>query len=135
MALVEKTLDYDESLSKMEKVSDLLDEIKIADYLTDLPHELKYAKIMKTRTQVEYVLPHQYELVNDIDLYTAAIRDKMNQGAVKYKSLFTMEDKDQIFYLQSRGIDKDTAVLMCKLQQVYFKVDTAKLFANYMQKA
>ena len=90
---------------------------------------------MKTRTTSEFLLPYQYELVEDIALYTNAIKDKMNDGAIRYKSRFTQEDQDQIFYLQSRGIDKDTATLMCKLQQVHFIVDTDKLFANYLQPA
>lgn len=121
------------TVSQLNKILSLVDEIKAALLIKQFPHELKYVRIMRTRTQSEYVLPYQYEIVNDIQLYTEVIRDKMNKGAVKYKSYFTKQDEDQVFYLQSRGIDRDTAVLMCKLQQVYFQVDVPKLFANYMQ--
>ena len=119
--------------AQCQKVLDIFEEIRVATLLKEFPHELVFTKIMRTRTKSEFVLPYQYEVVTDITLYTAVINDKMNQGAVKYKSYFTKQDEDQIFYMQSRGIDRDTAVLMCKLQQVYFVIDTTKLFANWMQ--
>lgn len=127
-----KENDYDKSMKLLDKVGVLMKEYKIATWINEYLFEPKFIKIMVTRSKAEYLLPYQYELVNDISLYTAVIKDKMNQGAVKYKSYFTKEDEDQIFYLQSRGIDRETAVLMCKLQQVYFVVDVPKLFANWM---
>ena len=121
------------SARNIEKSRQLLNEIRIADLLNKFPHTFKFVKIQKTKSTFQFLLPHEYEIVEDIQLYTAAIKDKMNGGSVKYKSRFTAEDKDQIFYLQSRGIDKDTAVLLSKLKQVYFVVDVTKLFTNYMQ--
>lgn len=124
----------EKGLAEIERDMEFMDELSIAQKHAGFPHDLQFVKIMKTRTQIEYLLPYQYEIVSDITLYTRAITDKMNKGAVKYKSLFTGEDKDQIFYLQSRGIDKDTAIMLSKLKQVYFKIDTAKLLYQAMQR-
>lgn len=128
-----KIINNDDSLNKLDKSKAILNDIEIATLINEMPVNLKYVKIMITRTKSEFLLPYQYEVVNDIFLYTNVINDKMNKGSVKYKSLFTSKDEDQIFYLQSRGIDRDTAVLMCKLQQIYFVVDVQKLFNNWMQ--
>jgi len=121
-----------EGIDKLEKVKVLQERLHVAEMVEHWPVELKYVKVMKTKTTFEFLLPHQYEIVDDISLYTAVIRDDMNKGAVKYKAYYSSDNKDQVFYLQTRGIDKDTAVLMCMLQQVYFKVDVQKLFVNYM---
>jgi hypothetical protein len=126
-------LKHEKATKLLDQVGILMKEYKIATWINAYIFEPKFIKIMVTRSKAEYLLPYQYELVNDISLYTTVIKDKMNQGAVKYRSYFTKADEDQIFYLRSRGIDKDTAILMCKLQQVYFVVDVPKLFANYMQ--
>lgn len=120
-------------LEETEKKIKLMEEIMVAEAVNQWPVDLKYIKIMKTKTVAEYLLPYQYEIVDDITLYTKAIKDGMNRGSVKFKSYFTSDNKDQIFYLQSRGIDKETAILLSMLKQVYFKVDVQQLFLDYFQ--
>lgn len=127
--------DIDKAKNSIDKSKEIQDWAEVAEILSLFPTNIKYAKYLKTRTQWEYVLPYQYEVVSDIQLYVDAIQDDMNKNSVKYKMLFTKQDEDQIFYLQSRGISKDIAIMMCKLQQCYFKVDTNALFAEvYQQK-
>lgn len=91
-------------------------EIRLAINLK--PYEVR---INRTKSKVEYLLPYQYEIVNDIqehvDAYIA------NTPGVNTKTLFTSLNKDAIFYLQSRGISKKVAEMMSALQQVYFTVD------------
>jgi hypothetical protein len=122
------------SLDKLNKSEELNNLAKVGIMANLMPSNLKFVKYLRTRTQWEYILPHQYELVSDIQLYMDAVQDRMNQNAVKYKQLFTKQDEDQIFYLQSRGIPRETAVMMCKLQQCYFTVDTKALFSEVYQK-
>ena len=123
----------DENIKKMGRKLELLEWLRISNFVDMMPSGLHFTKYLKTRTTWEYVLPHQYEIIEDISLYTDAISDKMNKHSVKYKQLFTKQDELQVFYLQSRGIPKDVATMMCKLQQCYFIVNTSALFAECYQ--
>ena len=66
----------------------LLAELKVA--------QLYYVKIMCSKSTVQYVLPYKYGVGSDSQLYTTA-------------------GLQQVFYLQSRGIDRDAAILLAKL--------------------
>lgn len=124
----ETSEDLDKSLTVLSEQRKVLNEMTIAQVVNSIPSDLKYAKYLRTKTQWSYVLPHEYEIVSDIDLYVQACLCKDNKKAVKYRQLFTKEDHDQVFYMQSRGIPKDVAIMMCRLQQCYFVVDTQSLF-------
>lgn len=121
------------SLKQIDKVKELTDKILLAEYVNLMPTNLRYVKFLKTKSQWEYLLPYEYELVSDIQLYVDAVLDNNNKSAVKYKQLFTKQDEDQVFYLRSRGIPKDVAIMMCRLQQCYFEVNIESLFKEWMQ--
>ena len=124
--------DLDTTAADCEEVLQLNKKLRVALMVNEWPADLRYVSIMKSRSKKEFILPDEYELVTDISLYIEAVKCKMNQTAVKYRSYFTAEDKDQIFYLRSRGIDKDTAILMAKLKQVYFTVNVQDLLQQAM---
>jgi hypothetical protein len=75
-------------------------------------------KINRTKSKCEYLLPHQYELVEDIEEFSNAYIQ--NLPGIGIKTLYTSINNDAIFYLQSRGISKKVAEMMSALQQVYF---------------
>ena len=81
-------------LNKIAKAKELNDLAHVGLMVDSLPTPLKFVKYLKTRTQWEYILPHQYDLVTNIQLYIDAVQDKMNKNAVKYKQLFTKQDED-----------------------------------------
>lgn len=123
----------DIQLEKISKKADLITDAQIAEMENIMPTRIKYVKYLRTRTQWEYILPYQYELIYDIQLYVDAVKNKANKKSVNYKMLFTSNDHNQVFYLRSRGISKDEAVMMCKLQQCYFIVNVQELFNNSIQ--
>jgi hypothetical protein len=114
---------------KKEKIEQLTKQFKVAELLEELDLQPKYVSVMRTRTQKMYLLPHQYEVVSNISLYSnTVVQDK--SGAVKFKALFTAQDKDIIFYLRQRGIPKEAAIMMAKMKDGYFMVDRNKLVDN-----
>lgn len=122
-----------EGQKAMDQLKELQNWHEVATAVSMMPSPLKFVKYLRTRTQWAFALPHEYEVVTDIQLYIDAVQCRMNKNAVKYKQLFTKQDHDQVFYLQSRGIPKDMAIMMCKLQQCYFVVDTQELFNEAIQ--
>lgn len=116
-----------------KKKLELLEQIQVADVVNCMPSDIYYVKALRTKSQWTYLLPYEYEIVSDIQLYVEAILDKDVKKSVKYRQLFTKQDQDQIFYMQSRGIPKETAIMMCRLQQCYFVVDVQELFNEWMQ--
>lgn len=127
--------DLDKNLALITKKLEIAKEAHIASLAMAMPSKIKYVKALRTKSQWMYLLPHEYEIVYDIQLYVNAILDKDVKKSVKYRQLFTKQDHDQVFYMQSRGIPKETAIMMCRLQQCYFIVDTQALFAEWMRPA
>lgn len=115
-----------------KKKLELLEQAQVAAVANAMPSDIYYVKALRTKSQWLYLLPHEYEIVSDIQLYVEAVLDKQTKKSVKYRQLFTKQDHDQVFYMQSRGIPKDVAVMMCRLQQCYFVVDVPELFKEWM---
>lgn len=90
-------------------------ELKLRMYINIKPYEVK---IQRNKSKVEYYMPYQYELVHDIETYSDAY--VQNVPALTIKTLYTSQNNDAIFYLQSRGISKKTAEMMASLKQTYF---------------
>jgi hypothetical protein len=122
-----------DTLEVINKKLKLTNDLTLAQYVNEMPSPLKYVKALRTKTQWLYLLPHEYEIVTDIQLYVNAVLDKDVKKSVKYKQLFTKQDNDQIHYMQSRGIPRDVAVMMSRLEQCYFTVDVQELFNEWMQ--
>jgi hypothetical protein len=118
---------------KLEVIKTIKKEIDLFSYLLTLPFEMQFVKILKGKNNFDYILPSDFDMVEDVTIYTDAIMDGMNGGAVKAKEHFTSADEDKVFYLQSRGISREIAVMMVKLQHCHFIIDSQKLFANWMQ--
>jgi hypothetical protein len=97
----------------------------ISESINEKPY---FIKIRKTRTTTKYLLPYQYELC-DVQTYVDIIL-QFGRGDVNYKTLFTKEDKDKIFYLRSRGLGEDNAILLSKLEDLYFTINCDRIFAN-----
>jgi len=102
-----------------------IDEIKMRHLIGMRPYEVYY---YRTRTQKRYLLPYQYELAN-IDDHVSYIMD--NVPTVKVRKLFTAKNNDQIFYLRSRGIPENLAIVMSNLKQCYFVVDMEESIKLY----
>lgn len=90
------------------------------------PYEVK---INRTKSQVEYYLPYQYEIVENIEEFSDAYIN--NVPCVSTKMIFTSQNKDAVFYLQSRGISKKVAEMMATLKQTYFKVNMVEALEIY----
>jgi hypothetical protein len=107
----------------LEKLVILKKQVWTGSLLEDMDILPKYVAIRRTKTQKDYILPSQYELIEDINLYSDAVIRTKNKDAIQFVSLFTAEDKDAIFYLMSRGISRESAIMLSKMKHGYFKVD------------
>lgn len=131
----------DNSKLALDKQIELIEEIKeltraqlTAHHLEIFAYDLKYARIRVSKSKFDYLLPHEYEVVNaDIEDYIYAISDSLNEGAVKFNHIFSEENKEQIFYIRSREIPKHIAMLMADLKNAYFIVDTQKMLNQAIQ--
>jgi hypothetical protein len=133
MTKVNKNIELGVLKGKIEELNEIKKEIDLFSYLLTLPFEIQFVKILKGKNNFDYILPSTFEMVEDVTIYTDALMDGMNGGAVKVKEHFTSADEDKVFYLQSRGISREIAVMMVKLQHCHFVIDTQKLFSNWMQ--
>jgi hypothetical protein len=86
-----------------------------------------FVSVRKTKTQKTYLAPTEYELVNDINVYVDIVMNHKTDG-VKAKAIYTSENEDMIFYIQSRGISRERAKMLALLQQCHFVVEWEKLY-------
>jgi hypothetical protein len=77
-----------------------------------------YVAYKASKSKKMYARPHEYELIKDIEFYMNSVSDR-----IRLKPYFKGDIKDQIFYLQSRGISKNIAIKMVVSGQAYFEVD------------
>jgi hypothetical protein len=129
----EASYDLDMKLENLGGIIELNGQLRTANQIEMLGEEPKYVKIQKTRTQVRYLLPHEYKIIDDIQLYVDAVTDGKSRRAVKFKALFTAKQNDAIFYMQQRGIRKEIAEMMVQLQNGYFICDTQAMFSDVYQ--
>lgn len=59
--------------------------------------------------------------MEDIDEFSNAYMQKL--PGVTIKELYTSDNSDAVFYLQSRGISKRIAQMMAALQKTYFVIN------------
>jgi len=102
-------------------------ELGVRIILNSLP--VYEVKVMRTKSVAEYYLPSQYEIINDIDEYANAYIAKV--PSLKIKTLYTSQNKDAVFYLQSRGITKEVAEMMAALKQTYFTFNMKEGIETY----
>jgi len=112
---------------KKEKLKQQHLELGVRIILNSLP--VYEVKIMRTKSVAEYYLPYQYEIVDNIEEFSDAYINSV--PGVKIKSLYTSQNKDAIFYLQSRGIRKEVAQMMAALKQTYFTVNMEVAITEY----
>jgi hypothetical protein len=121
--------------NKISKVKDKTIENKLlaenAFYLTCQQLSIKpyFVKIQKTATTFEYILPYQYKLCKDVDIYVDLVLNKNKH--IKTKNLFKNLDENVIFYLQSRGISKERAIIMSKLKNISFYVNITNMIKEH----
>jgi hypothetical protein len=118
--------------AKMEKLQNELKELSLR-IVIGIP--LYEVKIYRTKSSIEYYLPYQYELVEDIAEFSDAYVN--NIPGVHGKTLYTSQNADAVFYLQSRGISKKNAEMMAALKQTYFVVnmrESMEAYNNIMRK-
>ncbi len=130
-----KTIDYKKAMeiiekgsSKIEGNKELVTELMRAEMLEQMdlqPYCVKY-RVSKSKWNV--VMPCDYEIVDDIERYVTTIGSMGKTEAVTYKTIFTSVDNSVVFYLQSRGISRDMAVMMSKLKDCYFICNVPKMF-------
>ena len=86
-------------------------------------------RIQRSKSRVEYYLPYQYEIVQDVEEITQYYLNKVT--GVSIKSIYTAENYDKIHYLMSRGINRRTAEIMATLNQSYFIVNMQEAMGEY----
>jgi len=113
------------------KMKELEKEANILSIYLAINLPLYEVRIQKTKTQVKYFNPFQYEIASDDDItmITDAILEKC--VGLKMVNLYTSINEDQIFYMRSRGIPEDLAILMSNMKQCYFKVDLDTMMNEY----
>lgn len=111
---------------KIDSVFSRIKELSVR-MVIDLP--VYEVKINRTKHVTEYYMPYQYELVHDIEEFSDAY--VQNIPGVTIKSLYTSQNADAVFYLQSRGISKKVAEMMAALKQTYFSVDMSVAMKAY----
>ncbi len=77
--------------------------------------------IKRTKNKSEYYTPYQYEIVSDVSEITDYYLSKID--CVNMVSFLDSDNEDKIFYLTSRGISREVAVIMASLNQSYFVVN------------
>ncbi len=107
-----------ETNKKTKALQDKLYEAHIRFGIELKPYEVR---IQKSKSTTVYLLPYQYEIVDDIDQFSEAYLE--NVPGVTMKAIFTSDQNDIIFYLTSRGISKRTAEVMAQLGQSFFTVN------------
>lgn len=103
-----------------------LDELMIRSGISLRPYEVY---IYKTKTSKTFLYTNEYEVVQDIEIYSKAYMDSI--AGVYVKKFYSSVNNDAVFYLQSRGISKKTAQVMAALKQMYFIVDMGEALMAY----
>lgn len=93
------------------------------------PYEVWY---WKTKTQKAYLTPAEYEVV-DVEDYVDFAQKKSLKGVVSLRLLYSAENKEKMFYLRSRGLNKERAKFYANMNQCYFEVNMKKAFNEYAE--
>jgi succinate dehydrogenase flavin-adding protein (antitoxin of CptAB toxin-antitoxin module) len=63
-------------------------------------------------------------------VYQESIINKVK--GISYKTHYkNKQDKDKVFYLQQRGLSKETDIILSKLTDTYFIINIKNLFNNH----
>lgn len=112
------TLEEKTNIVNTKKNKLIKDKLSELELRISIGLEIYEVKIQRTKSKVEYYLPSQYEIIEDIEFYSDAYSNDV--PGVDIKILYTSQNKDAIFYLQSRGISKKKAEMLAALKQTYF---------------
>lgn len=113
--------------SKNLEIQNQIHELNIRVSIYISPYEVK---IRRTKTQYEYLLPYQYEIVDieeTVDYFLKGIKQ------ITIKSFFNSDNNEKIFYLRTRGIPEKIAIVLSSLKDCYFKVDIESMLKEYNQ--
>jgi len=126
-----KELKKDHDTINLEKMNHLKNEMLILSTYRTIALPLYEIRYNRTKTKVEYINPYQYEICSDEDLQLIlnAVRGRVT--GVKMRNLYSAVSKDQIFYLQTRGISREEAMILANLKQCYFEVDIVGMTEEY----
>lgn len=124
--------DYEDS----NKIKDGLNKIELLRE-TQLCYEILMAinipvyevVVKRTKNRSEYYYPYQYEIVNDVSETTDYYLSKID--CVGMVSFLDSDNEDKIFYLTSRGISREVAVIMASLNHSYFVVNINKALHQF----
>lgn len=122
---VERFLSAKGSVKSGERLN-RIDELMIRKKIGLQPYEIYVAK---TKSSKKYFLTNEYEIIDDVETFAEAYI----QGTVgvSSKKIYTSQNKDAVFYLQSRGIPKKVAEVMASLKQMYFTVNMNEAITEY----
>lgn len=115
--------DHDDKLAKLEEQLNIL---KVYQVINIKPYEVV---IKRTKYKSEYYMPHQYEIVDDLDEHIKYAIGKV--PGVDVKAMRDGDNEDKVFYLRSRGISEGMARIMASLNQTYFTVNMDTVFEKY----
>lgn len=93
------------------------------------PYEVWY---WKTKTQKAYLTPAEYEVV-DVEEYVDFAQQKSLKNVVVLRLLYTAENKEKMFYLRSRGLNKERAKFYANMNQCYFEVNMKQALKEYSE--
>lgn len=113
--------DLDSLARKQPKFEKLRDDYLTACIYFKIGVPLHEVFIRRTKSKKEYYLPHEYEVIEDVNEYIDYYLKKV--PGVKFYPIIIGENDDKIFYMQSRGIPKEVAIVMCNLRNTYIKID------------
>lgn len=123
-----KTLDLKKK--KMDSITYRYDLMMFSGHIGIQPY---YIQIKVAKNKYNYLLPTQYELASDVELYQNVILAEGKDMGVTFKEIYKSNDENIIHYIMSRGIPKDEAIMMAKLKEIYFIVDVAAIMQKVIQ--
>lgn len=112
--------------AKQTAIIHKIDELYVRQLIVLTPYEVK---INRTKSKIEYLLPYQYTIVEDVTEFVDAYIQGIS--GVTSKTLFTSHNEAAEFYLQSRGISRKNAEMLAALKQSYFKVNMIEAMDMY----
>lgn len=112
-------------INKADSLFDSLTDSYIKCKLGIQPYRVTYY----SESGIKYVTPNEYELVESLDDHIELSRNKVSGVALKV--INTAISNDKIFYLRSRGIPKELAIIMSNIGNCYFEVNMKELTEEY----
>lgn len=113
------------------QLGNMLSRITYLKVLQVLDASPVFVKYQRTKTQERFLTPTQYEIVDDIDFYIDAVLSTKGNPRVKLHTAWDERNRDQVFYLQSRGISRERAQLMASMERCWIAIDLVGITEDY----